>query len=601
MAEKVRVWWVPTDDNEKEGYAGAYWPAKVISKTKNKYLVQYDNGEREEVHCDHISEYVLPVGFGDESQALLPGEFCEVHNGSKSDPCAWFGRVVKSGGKGGTYLVEYPFHDSEPEQIEKKKIRRARVMEDGEWRLVKPHQHWEAREVTSPCELELINEEDLDMYIKDVVVEEVESVPIAGGGGGKRKAKKEVPAEVELSAPEGKVGRRRREESEPAVKIPPLPFSFGEELTDIQGGEFCQVLRPGQKEAIFAYVLKQNKDRTLKVKFPFEEDSQTEIVKLLAIDESFNSFRSIIRSQSVVFMQFMQRMAIEFDDVRRARMFEKGEWKLFRPFQQWDPGEVLSPEELDLIPENDLLAYLPDNPEDIKNGVFKVSGKYNGKRGRPKKRAQREDDDEEFGRSSQEEQDDLYDKNKRTPARMVPITQRRPGVLVTAGPSSSLHHETNINATVAERQAGSYCPPTLNPEIKVEEGAAAAEGYVTQSGYLSGCSGDLRPEQGGGSGRTASKSLKENANLAAAAAAASYMRPSLIATELHPPPGMARLFVHIESQHYSQPTMAGTAGGCVLVPVREGDSTSGAVQVLVPQSLLPRLRLSAQSDASQPA
>lgn len=44
---QVRVWWEPTDNKSKEGYCGAYWPAKVLSKNKNKMMVQYDNGDSE--------------------------------------------------------------------------------------------------------------------------------------------------------------------------------------------------------------------------------------------------------------------------------------------------------------------------------------------------------------------------------------------------------------------------------------------------------------------------------------------------------------------------------------------------------------------------
>ena len=39
---------------------------------------------------------------------LQPGEFCEVSNASKTDPCAWFGRVVKVS-KNGSYVVSTCF------------------------------------------------------------------------------------------------------------------------------------------------------------------------------------------------------------------------------------------------------------------------------------------------------------------------------------------------------------------------------------------------------------------------------------------------------------------------------------------------------------
>lgn len=108
---------------------------------------------------------------------LQKGEFCEVHNGSKTDPCAWLGRVVRRVPKTRHYTVEYPFHDSKPEKIDMSKIRRARIMEDGEWRLIKPGQEWVDGEVTSPVELELINEDELEDYL-----------PRANGASGSKKS-----------------------------------------------------------------------------------------------------------------------------------------------------------------------------------------------------------------------------------------------------------------------------------------------------------------------------------------------------------------------------------------------------------------------------
>ncbi|GAX85585.1 hypothetical protein CEUSTIGMA_g13000.t1 [Chlamydomonas eustigma] len=164
--DKVRVWWEPTDNKSKDGFAGAYWPAIVIEKNRNKLRVRYDNGDEEDVHVDHVSEFEsLPFDFGEEAD-LRPGEFCEVSNGSKTDPCAWFGRVVRQA-VAGSYIVEYPFHNAEPEKVLPSLIRRARVLEDGQWHLVKPHQMWEDGEVSSPKELELIHEEDLEDAYKE--------------------------------------------------------------------------------------------------------------------------------------------------------------------------------------------------------------------------------------------------------------------------------------------------------------------------------------------------------------------------------------------------------------------------------------------------
>jgi hypothetical protein len=39
-----------------------------------------------------------------------------VSNGSKTDPCAWFGRVLKRT-PAGSYTVEYPFHNAKPERV----------------------------------------------------------------------------------------------------------------------------------------------------------------------------------------------------------------------------------------------------------------------------------------------------------------------------------------------------------------------------------------------------------------------------------------------------------------------------------------------------
>lgn len=90
---------------------------QVRGKYKNKYRVRYDNGDEEEVDAEHVSPLdTLPVDFGQEDAALAVGEFCEVSNDSKTDPCAWLGRI-RRGQEGGSYLVEYPLHDSKPEKI----------------------------------------------------------------------------------------------------------------------------------------------------------------------------------------------------------------------------------------------------------------------------------------------------------------------------------------------------------------------------------------------------------------------------------------------------------------------------------------------------
>lgn len=206
---KVRVWWEPTDNKTRSGFGGAWWPAKVLSinEKKSTMRVKYDNGEEDDVHHDHVSPLdTLPVAFGAEQSELQPGEFCEVHNGSKTDPGAWLGRVVRMEKSKG-YTVEYPFHDSKPEIIKAQRVRRARIMEDGEWRLIRPHQEWEDGEVTSPKELELIHEDDLDEFIEGAV----------GSNGQKNATAKAKATSSKRAAEEDKRprGRPRKDSSAP--------------------------------------------------------------------------------------------------------------------------------------------------------------------------------------------------------------------------------------------------------------------------------------------------------------------------------------------------------------------------------------------------
>ncbi|KAJ9526951.1 hypothetical protein QJQ45_025347, partial [Haematococcus lacustris] len=154
-----RCWWEPTDDEDKTGFAGAYWPVTVMAaKAGGKYVVIYDNEETGQVREHTLSSIDLPVEFGKEEFPLQPGEFCEIHNGSDSDPCAWVGKVSKLLANG-DYVVTYPFHDTGPERIKACNIRRARVLEAGMWRLIKPHQKWRDGEVVSPVELETIDDD----------------------------------------------------------------------------------------------------------------------------------------------------------------------------------------------------------------------------------------------------------------------------------------------------------------------------------------------------------------------------------------------------------------------------------------------------------
>ncbi len=45
------------------------------------------------------------------------------------------------------------------------RIRRLRILEGDTWKLLRPNQHWRGGEVTSPAELETIDEEELGVYV----------------------------------------------------------------------------------------------------------------------------------------------------------------------------------------------------------------------------------------------------------------------------------------------------------------------------------------------------------------------------------------------------------------------------------------------------
>ncbi|KAF5839244.1 hypothetical protein DUNSADRAFT_1278 [Dunaliella salina] len=162
---KMRVWWCPTEEESKTDYSGAWWPVRVMAKGPGpRYMVKYDNGETGSVLAVHLSPYEVPMDFGKEALPLQVTEFCEVFNGSSTDPCAWAACVSKSL-RNGEYTVRYPFHDTEPEKIPASRIRRLRVLEGDTWKLLRPNQHWRGGEVTSPMELETIDEEELGVYV----------------------------------------------------------------------------------------------------------------------------------------------------------------------------------------------------------------------------------------------------------------------------------------------------------------------------------------------------------------------------------------------------------------------------------------------------
>jgi hypothetical protein len=65
--DSVRVWWPPTDDEDRSGYAGMYWPVTILSVFGSRVTVKYDNGEEEVVQVEHLQPDTAPVDFGKEA------------------------------------------------------------------------------------------------------------------------------------------------------------------------------------------------------------------------------------------------------------------------------------------------------------------------------------------------------------------------------------------------------------------------------------------------------------------------------------------------------------------------------------------------------
>lgn len=187
LAEKVRVWWPPTKDKNRTGFSGAYWPAAVLQRLPQGGLqVEYDNGDRERVDLENVFPLVSPIEFGGEALPLQVGEFVEVSNDSKTDPCAWLGKVAAVGEK--KLLVDYPFHDSPSEYIKPNLLRRARIWEDppGEWKFAEIGQSWRPGEVASPLELTLVTEQEFFRQLQQM--SGGKSGGKSGGRSGKRTA-----------------------------------------------------------------------------------------------------------------------------------------------------------------------------------------------------------------------------------------------------------------------------------------------------------------------------------------------------------------------------------------------------------------------------
>lgn len=70
VGEKVRVWWPPTADEAKTGFAGMYWPVVVTGVEAGGYKVLYDNGETELVKSEHVHPSNVPVEWGREGVPL---------------------------------------------------------------------------------------------------------------------------------------------------------------------------------------------------------------------------------------------------------------------------------------------------------------------------------------------------------------------------------------------------------------------------------------------------------------------------------------------------------------------------------------------------
>lgn len=70
VGDKVRVWWPPTADEDKTGFAGMYWPVVVTAVEDGGYKVLYDNGESECVKSEHVHPSNVPVEWGREGVPL---------------------------------------------------------------------------------------------------------------------------------------------------------------------------------------------------------------------------------------------------------------------------------------------------------------------------------------------------------------------------------------------------------------------------------------------------------------------------------------------------------------------------------------------------
>ncbi|QDZ19161.1 hypothetical protein HOP50_02g16750 [Chloropicon primus] len=181
--KKVRVWWPPTKNKSKSDMSGMFWPAKMIEmKGTDKAVVEYDNGDRETTSLENCQPFKFPGEFGGEKRPLAEGEYVEVSNNSKSDPAAWFARIVKV--KKVNCEVEYPFCDGEPENKNMELIRRARIHDEGTgvWSFVDPRQKWKDGKFSSPMEAKLYSEEEHKEWLKEQAAAQTSSKEASRSG-----------------------------------------------------------------------------------------------------------------------------------------------------------------------------------------------------------------------------------------------------------------------------------------------------------------------------------------------------------------------------------------------------------------------------------
>mmetsp|Transcript_11229 Transcript_11229/g.13267 ORF Transcript_11229/g.13267 Transcript_11229/m.13267 type:complete len:806 (-) Transcript_11229:463-2880(-) len=261
-AEKVRVWWPPTDNKAKSDLSGMYWPAKVVKPpggALKKYEVEYDNKEREKVDPENVIPYDQSVEHGKETTPLKVGEFCEVHNQSNKDPAEWVG-VVKSVTKS-KYTVSFPFHTADDEAVSSDCVRRARVYDEEEekWSCIIPNQTWKDGDIASPWELDLCDPEEIEEYLnekKDEPQDEKKRPEKV------KKEEKEEKEEKKVEKEEKKAAKEKKATAKKAAKVketggvgsgpavietlpPPVTFSAGPSPVPIPvmgpGPEFYQL------------------------------------------------------------------------------------------------------------------------------------------------------------------------------------------------------------------------------------------------------------------------------------------------------------------------------------------------------------------------